>query len=138
MSMTSGRGPGAKFVDINVTPMADIMIVLLIILMVAVSVAGHGSVPLPIAANTADQNADKQSVILVRQDGSVAIKNHALNREQLRAQVRGYLAEVPGRSEIGLQADRNAAYSAVMEAMDACREAGAAEVALHTERKVGS
>lgn len=138
MAMTAGRSRSGTFTDINVTPMADIMIVLLIILMVATSVVGRSGVSLPPAANTAERDPEKELVVQVHRNGAATIQNHPVARDEILARVRAYLAEGGGRTEVAIKADRDASYSAVMDVMDACRAAGAAGVALHTDRRVGS
>lgn len=130
--------------DINVTPMADVMIVLLIIFMVITPLLQKGvDVKLPIAGNTKERkDAPKIPVVAVRRDlttyltqGTTTQKldNQADLLPQLRDQMRD-LAE--GTRMIYLKADEQLPYSAVMKVMDLAREAGVEEVALIAERKV--
>ena len=74
MSMAVGGGKkGAAIADINVTPMADIMIVLLIIFMVITPMLQKGvDVKLPIATNTKERKDEAKTIrVAIRKDGQV-------------------------------------------------------------------
>ena len=70
MSMAVGENKGGSIADINVTPMADIMIVLLIIFMVITPMLQKGvDVKLPTAANTKERKDEKNSItVAVKKD----------------------------------------------------------------------
>jgi biopolymer transport protein TolR len=144
MAMAVGGKKGGPMADINVTPMADVMIVLLIIFMVITPLLQKGvDVKLPTAGNTKERKDEpKIPVVAVRKDmttyltqGTTTQKldNQADLLPQLREQMRD-LAE--GTRMIYLKADEQLPYSAVMKVMDLAREAGVEEVALIAERKV--
>jgi biopolymer transport protein TolR len=144
MAMAVGGKRGGPMADINVTPMADVMIVLLIIFMVITPLLQKGvDVKLPTAANTKERKDEpKIPVIAVRKDmttyltqGTTTQKldNQADLLPALREQMRD-LAE--GTRMVYLKADEQLPYSAVMKVMDLAREAGVEEVALIAERKV--
>lgn len=144
MAMAVGGKRGGPMADINVTPMADVMIVLLIIFMVITPLLQKGvDVKLPDAANTKERKDEpKIPVIAVRKDmttyltqGTTTQKldNQADLLPALREQMRD-LAE--GTRMVYLKADEQLPYSAVMKVMDLAREAGVEEVALIAERKV--
>jgi biopolymer transport protein TolR len=144
MAMAVGGKRGGPMADINVTPMADVMIVLLIIFMVITPLLQKGvDVKLPEAANTKERKDEpKIPVIAVRKDmttyltqGTTTQKldNQADLLPALREQMRD-LAE--GTRMVYLKADEQLPYSAVMKVMDLAREAGVEEVALIAERKV--
>jgi biopolymer transport protein TolR len=144
MAISVGGKKGGPMSDPNVTPMADVMIVLLIIFMVITPLLQKGvDVKLPTAANTKERKDEpKIPVVAVRKDmttyltqGTTTQKldNQADLLPQLREQMRD-LAE--GTRMIYLKADEQLPYSAVMKVMDLAREAGVEEVALIAERKV--
>ena len=144
MAMAVGGKRGGPMADINVTPMADVMIVLLIIFMVITPLLQKGvDVKLPDAANTKERKDEpKIPVIAVRKDmttyltqGTTTQKldNQADLLPALREQMRD-LAE--GTRMVYLKADEQLPYSAVMKVMDLAREAGVEEGALIAERKV--
>ena len=71
MSMAVGDQKGSVIADINVTPMADIMIVLLIIFMVITPLLQKGvDVKLPVAGNTKERKDEKTITVAIRGDSS--------------------------------------------------------------------
>jgi biopolymer transport protein TolR len=142
MSMAVGGKKGGSIADINVTPMADIMIVLLIIFMVITPMLQKGvDVKLPIATNSKEKKDEKNTItVAVRKDSTVFLKGIKMERQaDLLPQLKEQLDEIPeGNRIIYLKADEGLPYSEVMKVMDLCREAGTEEVALIAERKVQS
>jgi len=140
MSMAVGDKKGGAIADINVTPMADIMIVLLIIFMVITPMLQKGvDVKLPIAGNTKERKDEPKTItVALRKDAATFLNGIKLdNPAELTAQVKERLADLPdGSKVVYLKADEELAYSEVMKVMDLCREAGVEEVALIAERKV--
>jgi len=140
MSMAVGGKKGGAIADINVTPMADIMIVLLIIFMVITPMLQKGvDVKLPIAGNTNEKKDQQKTIVVaVRKDTSTFLKGIKLERqEDLVPQIREALEELPDTERIVyLKADAELPYAEVMKVMDLCREAGVEEVALIAEQKV--
>ena len=125
-----GRRHGA-IADINVTPMADVMIVLLIIFMVATPLITRSPVSLPRAANPAEHAGERISV-LVETDGRVQVDGAPVPA----AIVGDWVAErSAGRKTVLVQADERASYADVARVLAACRMAGVAEIALATERR---
>jgi biopolymer transport protein TolR len=143
MAMQVGGRKGGSMADINVTPMADIMIVLLIIFMVITPMLQKGvDVRLPTAGNTVErQNEPKTLVVAVKNDadrttylGSNRLDNPAV---ELAPQLRELLKDRNDSEKLlYLKADTKLPYADVMKVMDWCREAGVEEVALIAERKV--
>jgi len=144
MAISVGDKKGGPMADINVTPMADVMIVLLIIFMVITPLLQKGvDVKLPSAGNTKDRKDEpKIPVVAVRRDMTTYLQVGSANRRldsqgqllpELREQMRD-LAE--GTRMIYLKADEDLPYAEVMKVMDLAREAGVEEVALIAERKV--
>ena len=142
MSMAVGGKRGGPMADINVTPMADIMIVLLIIFMVITPMLQKGvDVRLPVAGNTKERKDEPKSIIVaVRKDGTTYLSGTKLDSPaELTPQIKDRLQDLPeGSRIIYLKADEGLAYSEVMKVMDLCREAGVEEVALIADRKVQS
>jgi biopolymer transport protein ExbD len=126
--------------DINVTPMADIMIVLLIIFMVITPMLQKGvDVKLPQAGNTKERKDEPKSIVVaVKKDTTTYLGTQKLDdQNQLQALVKERLQDLPeGARMIYLKADDQLPYAEVMKVMDLCREAGVEEVALIAERKV--
>jgi biopolymer transport protein ExbD len=140
--MAVGGKKGGPVANINVTPMADIMIVLLIIFMVITPMLQKGvDVKLPVAANTKEKKDEPKTItVAVKKDpvGKTYLNGIPLeNQTDLTAQLKEKLEDIAeGNRIIYLKADEGLAYSEVMKVMDLCREAGVEEVALIAERKV--
>jgi biopolymer transport protein ExbD len=141
MAMQVGDKEGGAMADINVTPMADIMIVLLIIFMVITPMLQKGvDVRLPEAGYTEERENEPQTLIVaVRSDnatylGSTRLDNPAM---ELVPQLREALKDrTEAEKLLYLKADQSLPYSEVMKVMDWCREAGVEEVALIADREV--
>jgi len=142
MSMQVGDSKGGPMANINVTPMADIMIVLLIIFMVITPMLQKGvDVKLPTATNTKEHKDKKDSLI-------VAVKNDTArttflngkkldNPADLASLVKQGLEEMAEDDKVlYLKADEDLPYTDVMKVMDLVREGGVEEVALIAEKKV--
>jgi biopolymer transport protein ExbD len=141
MSMAVGGSKGGAMADINVTPMADIMIVLLIIFMVITPMLSKGvDVTLPKAGNTKERKDDPKSIVVaVKKDGTTFLNGVKVDNpdQDLTAQIRERLEEVQDKV-IYLKGDEGIAYAEVMRVMDLCRAGGVEEVALIAEPKVQS
>ena len=139
MSMAVGK-KGAAMADINVTPMADIMIVLLIIFMVITPMLQKGvDVRLPVAGNTKDRKDEPKTIMVaVKKDSTTYLSGVKLaSQADLLPQIKERLQDLPeGQRMVFLKADEGLPYSEVMKVMDLCREAGVEEVALIAERAV--
>jgi biopolymer transport protein ExbD len=140
MSMAVGGKKGGPMADINVTPMADIMIVLLIIFMVITPMLQKGvDVKLPSAGNTKERKDEAKTVVVaVKKDGTTYLgTNKVENPQDLVPQIKERLDEA-GESDkiVFLKADKELAYSEVMKVMDLIREAGGEELALIAEQAV--
>jgi biopolymer transport protein TolR len=140
MSMAVGGQKGSAIADINVTPMADIMIVLLIIFMVITPMLQKGvDVKLPVAGNTKERKDEPKTItVAVRRDGAMFLGGIKYdNPAELSAQVKERLVDLPdGGKVVYLKADEALDYSEVMKMMDLVREAGCEEIALIADRKV--
>jgi biopolymer transport protein ExbD/biopolymer transport protein TolR len=124
--------------NINVTPMVDVMLVLLIIFMVITPMLQNKvSVDMAQVENpTAMPDADKEDAIVVAitRDGSVFLGQNKTAVSELGLQVREKLADKPGKT-IFVRADARAQYRAVEDAIDAVRTAGIEDVGLLTQKK---
>jgi biopolymer transport protein TolR len=139
MSMAVGGSKGGAMSEINVTPMADIMIVLLIIFMVITPMLSKGvDVKLPQAGNTKERKDDPKSIVVaVKKDGTTFLNGVKVENpdQDLANQIRERLEEVQDKV-IYLKGDEGIAYGEVMRVMDICRAGGVEEVALIAEPKV--
>ena len=137
MAMQLGGGGGIKS-EINVTPLVDVMLVLLIIMMIVAPLLQQGvSLTLPKATNTAE-NPDTQAQTVLSID---ARKRFYLNSVEVQGgdlQRRiGELLENRADRIVIIKADVDVEYSAVMEAMDQLRAAGIEDMGLITDPRQG-
>ena len=135
MSMNVGRPKGGVIAEINVTPMADVMIVLLIIFMVAAPVLVGAPVRLPEAARALEKKGERLEITL-RSDGRITTESEVFASAEMLSD---FLAARPtGGRTVLVQADRGVAYAEVARVLAACRKAGAQEVALAAQKRIGS
>jgi biopolymer transport protein TolR len=129
----SGSGPKA---DINVTPLVDVMLVLLIIMMIVAPLLQQGvALTLPIANNSAEKpETQEDTVVAITSDGRFHVNGKAVQEGDLRRAVEEALEQKKQRILI-IRADEDAAYSSVMQAMDELRAAGLEDIGLITERR---
>ena len=135
MSMQIGSNTGVKS-DINVTPLVDVMLVLLIIMMIIAPLLQKGvDVRLPIAINSASKpETQDQTVLGIKADKTVWINGLEVRREELRTRLDAIL-ETKKEKLILLKADEDAPYSAIMDTMDTLRASGIEDVGLITDSK---
>jgi biopolymer transport protein TolR len=135
MSMNVGGGGDIK-ADINVTPLVDVMLVLLIIMMIIAPLLQKGvDVRLPIAANTTDKPETQDQVVVgIMTDKSLWVNGVMVNHDDLKTRLDS-LFETKKEKLIFIKADQDTPYSAVMDAMDTLRKIGIEDVSLITEKK---
>jgi biopolymer transport protein TolR len=138
MAMQLGGGGGVKS-DINVTPLVDVMLVLLIIMMIIAPLLQKGvDVRLPIATNSASKpETQDQTVLGIKADKTVWINGVEVRKEEMRTRLEAIL-ETKKEKLILIKADEDAPYSAIMEAMDELRASGIEDVGLITDSKASS
>jgi len=137
MATSVGRPRGWAIAEINVTPMADVMIVLLIIFMVAAPFIAGSPVPLPQAAHSTEHKGETLKLAL-RADGVVSIDGAPLADSVLLREYLAARASATRALQILIQADRDVTYRELAPVLTACRDSGAAEVALAAEPRPGS
>lgn len=135
----SVRNEGSKVnSNINVTPMVDVMLVLLIIFMVITPMLQNKvNVDLAKADNpTAMPDADKEDaiVVAVTRDGQVYLGQNKITDAELGPKVRDMLTDQPGKT-IFVRADARSQFRAVEDAIDAVRTAGVDKVGLLTQKR---
>ena len=137
MSMDLGSGKGGVKSDINVTPLVDIMLVLLIIMMIVAPLLQKGvNVKLPTASNTVDKpETQEQTVVAVQADGRMFLNALEVPEDDLARRVTEAL-EAKRERIVLIKADEDAQYGRIMAAMDALRKAQIEDMGLITERRV--
>lgn len=137
MGMDVGNQSGGLNSQINVTPLADVMLVLLIIVMLIAPLLQAGVVvALPEAANTVEKpDQDTQTVLHVDAAGRFFVDNVPTDETNLMSSVQRALDRKFERIVL-IKADSGAPYSEVMEVLDRLQRAGIEDIGLVTERKL--
>ncbi len=140
MGMQVGdKDAGGLNSEINITPLADVMLVLLIIVMLIAPLLQKGvDVVLPEAANTTEKpENDAQTVLAVTADGRFYVDEVQVSEQDMLREVQSVL-ERKFEKIVLIKADQDAQYSHVMSILDRLQRAGIEDIGLITERKVGS
>ena len=135
MAMDLGS-KGSFKADINVTPLVDVMLVLLIIMMlIAPMLNDPVRLALPEANNSGEKpDTQRQTVVSIDSGSRFYVNSLPVTADDLVPRVQRALAD---RTEklVYVKGDKDAAYQAVMAAMDALRHAQIDNIALITDRK---
>ncbi len=136
MSMDLGGARGGVKADINVTPLVDVMLVLLIIMMLIAPMLQQGvSVRLPKADNTVDKpESQGQTVVAIAANKALYLNAKPIQESELVRKITEVL-ESKTEKIVLIKADEEVEYGAVMAAMDQLRQAGIEDIGLITERK---
>jgi biopolymer transport protein ExbD len=136
MAMDIGASKGALKADINVTPLVDVMLVLLIIMMLIAPMLQQGvAVRLPESNYRVDKpDTQEQTVVAIDAGNQFYVNALPVRKDDLVTKVQAALED---RKEkiVYLKGDADAKYSAIMEVMDALRKAQIDNIALITEQK---
>jgi len=137
MAMDVGGAKGGLKADINVTPLVDVMLVLLIIMMLIAPMLQKGvDVKLPLASNTADKpETQEQTVVAVNANKQFFLNSIPIREDDLTTQITT-LMESRKEKVVLIKGDEDAPYSAIMAAMDRLRAANIENIGLITERKI--
>ena len=132
MAMNLGGGSTIKS-DINVTPLVDVMLVLLIIMMlVAPMLENSVNVTLPLANNSVEKpQSQEQTVIAIGANRSMFLNAKPVQEAELATRVNEVL-EGKTLKIVLIRADEDVEYGAVMAVMDQLRQAGVEDVGLVT------
>ena len=117
--------------EINITPLVDVMLVLLIISMLAAPMLQKG-IPLELpATETAQDIRDPRTVVSVDRDGRLRINDQPVHMDLLERRMKALGAGSPNET-VFLRADRLLPYGEVLLVMDHIRKAGVTRIALVT------
>jgi biopolymer transport protein TolR len=137
MAMQLGGSTGVKS-DINVTPLVDVMLVLLIIMMIVAPLLQQGvTVTLPKATNTTEKpETQGQTVVAITSDGRFYVNAVEVSKDRLQSRIQEIFETAENRVVI-IKADVDVEYAAVMEAMDQLRASGIEDMGLITDPERG-
>jgi biopolymer transport protein ExbD len=133
--MNLGGSGGIKS-DINVTPLVDVMLVLLIIMMIVAPLLQQGvPVTLPQANNSSEKpETQDQTVVTIDRNKDVYLNAKPVPSGQLENRIKEILEDKSDKIVI-IKADVEAPYSAVMDTMDELRKAGIEDMGLITDKR---
>lgn len=122
--------------DINVTPLVDVCLVLLIIFMVVTPMLQKGvPVNLPVTdAPEATPDTEKQLQISVKADGTVYLGPNAVRKDEVESALKSIYERTPDR-EVAVKGDRLVKYGDVVDVLKACRDVGFNDVGLISQPK---
>ena len=142
MGMSSGGGGGFTS-DINVTPMVDIMLVLLIIFMVITPFLQQGvSVALPRDMNNPDEDPaiikESSVVVAITKDGDIYIGKKKVDKDTLKTEIDQKMATKSDAERIVyIRSDINANYGQVVSTINLIRDAGIDQIGLVADKRKG-
>jgi|SRR5688572_20238526 len=141
MGMSSGGGRGKAVSDINVTPLVDVMLVLLIIFMVTAPLITQGvDVDLPKTKASSLEGTDKKTVLTITKEKKIFIGSNSENPipyEQLVDKLK-HNEKLQAEKEIYLHADQKLEYGFVVQVMARVQEAGITKLGMVTDPLEGA
>jgi biopolymer transport protein TolR len=138
MAMTQGQGPGTPMSEINVTPLVDVMLVLLIIFMITAPMLGRGvELDLPKAKAQAMDVDESKLVLTIDEERRVFLGEsevpHVRLEETLLTNVR-----LQREGELYLKADKDIPYGFVVQVMAIIKKAGVPKLGMITDPVQGA
>jgi biopolymer transport protein TolR len=140
MTVGNGNGRGGARGDINVTPLIDIVLVLLIVFMVMTPVMLKeliAKIPQQQSDNTPQPPADNPIIVSLAADGTIALGSEPVTLESLGGAVAERLAQGGGNARhkvVFFRIDDHARYGRAVKLMDVCRGAGAVTLGIVTNK----
>lgn len=129
MKLPAGRAPLS---EINVTPLVDVFLVLLVIFMITAPVLRHAfELALPTAATTPTASSEGLTVRLDA-DGGLRVEDSPLGRAELGAFLKDWSANLHEPQTVYIEADAGIAYGEVVGLLDEIRSAGISDVGIVT------
>jgi biopolymer transport protein TolR len=131
--MVSGKQHRTALSEINVTPLVDVMLVLLIIFMITAPMLQQGlDVNLPVASGTSQTEQEEQLILTVTKQGEIFLNQTAYKLEALLPKLRALSQARPDR-DVFLRADSSVPYGTVVQVMDEVKKAGIIKLGMITQ-----
>ena len=137
--MQSNSNSKGMVSDINVTPLVDVMLVLLIIFMVTAPMMTHGvDVKLPETSAPAIPTKSERLVVTVRGDHKIFINEEQVQFDEFESKIAAINQNKPDPEGVFLRADDAIPYGYVMQVMGLIRQAGISKIGMVTEPDKGA
>lgn len=133
MAMGVGGKSRTTMAEINVTPLVDVMLVLLIVFMITAPMLQHElDVNLPVAAGIPQVTTEDQVVLTVNKQGNIYLDQTAYTLDTLRPKLQT-LYQTRRNKDIFLRADTDVPYGKVVQVMDEVKKAGILKLGMLTQ-----
>jgi biopolymer transport protein TolR len=133
MAMGIGGKSRTTLAEINVTPLVDVMLVLLIIFMITAPMLQHElDVNLPVATGTPQVNTEDRVVLTVNKQGNIYLDQTAYTLDTLRPKLQA-LYQTRRNKDLFLRADADVPYGKVVQVMDEVKKAGILKLGMITQ-----
>ena len=120
----SSQRNGATIAQINVTPLVDVMLVLLVIFMVTAPIIQQGvQVNLPAARSNAIPGTEEHLVVTVAKNGRIYLNDNVMTSGELGSKLRAIVKSQPNK-QVYLRADQEVRYGLVMQTIAEIKQAG--------------
>ena len=129
---TSSRREGTAIAQINVTPLVDVMLVLLVIFMVTAPIIQQGvQVNLPQAKANAIAGTEAPLIVTVAKNGKIYLNDNAVSLAELGQKLRA-IKKLQADKQVYLRADQDVRYGAVMKTIAEIKQAGIEKLGMVT------
>ncbi len=127
------EGQQAPMSDINMVPLIDVMLVLLIIFMITAPLLTHSvKIDLPTASSEISNEEPETVTLAINEEGVMFWNNEIISREQLTLRLADAAAQ-DKQPELHLRADRDTRYQLLAEVMSLARQAGIQKMGFITQ-----
>lgn len=124
MAMDGSQREGVTISQINVTPLVDVMLVLLVIFMVTAPIIQQGvQVNLPQAKSGAIPGTEELLVVTIAKDGKVYLNDNSMSLDELGKKLRA-IRKLQADKQVYLRADQDVRYGVVMKTIAEIKQAG--------------
>jgi biopolymer transport protein TolR len=136
MAFTARSGSGARtqtaLAEINITPLVDVVLVLLLIFMISAPVLQSGvEVAIP-KTRTVNALSEERMVVTINKDQNVFLQDKPINVNDLPARLKAAIPSDAGRRVIYVRADEQVPFGAFASVMDAVKQAGITNISIVT------